>query len=70
MSLPTSRTRLVAALKELHSRWSTLSPKWRDAVAKSFEEEHVAPLEGKVRASVTAMEHMHDIVSRARRECE
>lgn len=69
MSLNSSRTKLVTSLKELHSRWDRVSQHWDDENAKKFHEQFLAPLDGKVRGGVNAIEHMNDLVSRARKEC-
>ena len=70
MSMSTSRTRVVASLKELHARWSDIRTCWRDTVAQDFEKEFIAPLEGRVRASASAMEQMNELLVRARRDCQ
>jgi hypothetical protein len=69
MSLSTSRSKLVSSLKDLHSRWDRVRMQWEDKVAKDFEDEFLGPLDGKVRGGVSAIEHMNELMMRARREC-
>lgn len=70
MSLATSRTNLVSSLKTLQLKWDKVRAVWDDPVAREFEQEFVAPLEGKIRSCVSAMEQMHELLSKVRRDCE
>jgi hypothetical protein len=69
MSVSTSRTRLVSSLKELLGRWDRVRAQWDDPVRREFEAEFIAPLDGKVRSGVSAMERMQELLDRARKEC-
>jgi len=69
MSLATARSKLVSNLKELLTRWDRVRTYWDDPVSRNFEKEYLAPLDSKVRAGVSAMEHMHELLDRAKREC-
>jgi len=69
MSLSVGRTKLLTALKTLHVRWDRTRRHWNDRVAKDFEKQFIAPLEGKVRNGVSAMEHMYQLVEEAKRDC-
>ena len=70
MSLGSSRTRLMGALKELQVRWDRAKSTWDDPQSRDFESRHLVPLEPTIRHAVTAMEKMEAILARARRECE
>ena len=70
MSLNTGRMKLVSSLKELHGRWDRVRTRWNDPVAKAFEKEYIASLDGKVWSGASAMEQMRELVAQARRECE
>jgi hypothetical protein len=70
MSLSVGRAKLLTALKELRTRWERVRARWDDPVSRDFEKEFILPLDGKVRAGVSAMENMYDIVLQARRDCE
>jgi hypothetical protein len=69
MSVATARSKLVANLKELLTRWDRVRDHWDDPVSRDFEKEYLAPLDGKVRAGVSAMEHMYELLDRAKRDC-
>lgn len=70
MSISTGRTKLVTSLKELHARWDRLSRIWDDPVSRDFAQEFIAPLDGKVRSGVSAMEQMYELLVKAKRDCE
>jgi hypothetical protein len=70
VSLNVGRTKLVTSLKHLRGRWERVQRDWNDPVRREFEQQFVDPLEGKIRAAVNAMEHMHDLATKARRDCE
>ncbi len=67
---PDGPMKLVSALKELHGRWDRVRTRWNDPVAKAFEKEFLASLDGRVRTGAAAMEQMRELVEQARRECE
>lgn len=69
MSLNSGRTKLASSLKELRARWDRIRMSWDDPVARRFEKEFVAPLEGKVRSGATAMEEMGQLLGQIRRDC-
>ena len=69
MSLQVSRSRVMAGLKDLNARWQKVSTDWDDPMSRKFQLEYIEPLERRARAAVGAMEHMHEVVSKARREC-
>ena len=69
MSLQVSRSRVLSSLKDLNARWQKVCVEWDDPVRRKFQIEFVDPLERRVRSAVSAMERMHEIVSRAKREC-
>lgn len=70
MSLGVGRTKLVASLKDLKLRWEKTKAGWDDPMSQDLERTVIEPLEPKVRAAVTAMEKMAEILSRAKRDCE
>ncbi|MCP3904729.1 MAG: hypothetical protein GY715_13970 [Planctomycetes bacterium] len=69
MSVATARAKLVANLKDLMDRWERVRTYWDDPVSREFEKEYLAPLDAKVRAGVSAMEHMYELLDRAKRDC-
>ena len=42
---------------------------WRDAVSQDFEENHLAPLEAQVVATLRAIDRLGPVLSQAHREC-
>ena len=69
MSLSVGRAKLLSALKDLRTRWDRVHMKWDDPVSRQFEKEFLEPLEGKVRAGVSAMENINEIIHQARNDC-
>jgi hypothetical protein len=70
MSLSVGRAKLLTALKELRTRWDRVRRTWDDPVSREFEKEFIEPLDGKVRAGVSAMENMYELIIQARKDCE
>jgi len=70
MSLETSSARLNAAAQAFGHRWHEVRAGWRDPRAERFEQRYVLATESGVRAALSAMEHMHAALEKARRECE
>ena len=70
MSINVGRTLLTNAHKELNIHWREVREHWSDVKASEFESEYLAQLEPAVRAALTAMEKIAEVLERARRECE
>ena len=70
MSLSIGKAKLVGSLKELILRWERTKAAWDDPMSADLEQTVLEPLEPKVRAAVTAMEKMGEVLSRAKRDCE
>ena len=69
MSLSVGRTKIITSLKDLKARWEKIGLHWNDPVSRQFEKEFLDPLEGKARAAVGAMEHLGDLIYKAKRDC-
>jgi hypothetical protein len=69
MSLTVGRAKLVQALKDLEMRWNKTRMQWDDAMSEDIGKMVVEPLEPRVRATVSAIEKMVEVLSRAKREC-
>lgn len=69
MSLMVGRAKLTQGMKELQMRWEKARIQWDDAMADDIEKSVVEPLEPRIRATVSAIEKMHEILLRAKREC-
>jgi hypothetical protein len=70
MSINVGRTQLTSAFKELNVHWREVREHWSDAKAEQFEQDYLSQLEPGVRAALTAMERMAEVLEKARRECE
>ena len=69
MSITSARMRIKGELKDLMINWKRAGDSWRDSVSAAFEENQLAPLEKRVRSTVSAMEKIEAELARARREC-
>jgi hypothetical protein len=70
MGLYEGRGALSKGLKDLMLRWQTTKTDWNDVVAKQFEETYLEPLETSLRAAVSAMDQMAQVLSRVDRDCK
>lgn len=70
MSLLVARSKLLKSLQELQYRLDPVRRAWDDRVRHAFEERYIDPLDGATRSTVTSIEHMEQVLSRARGECE
>lgn len=70
MSLGVGKAKLVGSLKDLMMRWEKTKAIWDDPMSGDLERTVLEPLEPKIRAAVSAMEKMGEILARARRDCE
>lgn len=70
MSLSVGKAKLMGSLKDLMVRWEKTTAHWNDPMSADIQQTVLEPLEPKVRAAVTAMEKMGELLARAKRECE
>ena len=70
MGVHEGRGQLAKGLKELVSAWQDTKSQWKDQNAERFEKKHVQPLEMDLRAAVSAMDVMSQLISTIKRECE
>ena len=70
MSISTGQVRLQDAFKVLKTKWRAAKIEWDDPMSRDFEEQHLAHLDMQVRAAISAMENVAELIRRARRECE
>jgi hypothetical protein len=70
MSLQSSQTKVQRLTKDLLVQWSGTKERWNDPVSMRFEVEYLTPLERAAIAATEAMDKMHEIVQRAKRECD
>ena len=69
MSLSTGRYKLYTAMKDLAARWEETKDQWQDAVRQEFEEKQWEPLEPHVKAALSAMDRMDQVLVRVRNDC-
>jgi acyl-ACP thioesterase len=65
----TGSAKLREALKVLRAHWEDTQTLWHDAVARQFEEEHLAWIEPQVVATVDRMNRLAQMVNTAMHEC-
>jgi hypothetical protein len=69
MSLTSAAVDLANALKTVDLAWEEARSAWKDVVARDFEENQWAPLEGRVRAVISSMDRLAPILAKAVRDC-
>ncbi|MFO0828522.1 MAG: hypothetical protein U0572_10290 [Phycisphaerales bacterium] len=69
MSVAGGRVKVQVALKDLLAKWDLVRQHWNDDVARAFQDHTLDPLEGQVRAAITAMEKMRESLYRVKSEC-
>ncbi len=69
MSMTSARLRIHGDYRDLMHAWARTTERWRDPVARAFEERRLRPVEAKIRSTVTAMEKIEGLLASARREC-
>jgi hypothetical protein len=65
----TGSAKLRDALKVLRVHWEDTKTEWNDAVAREFEENHLAWIEPQVIATVDRMNRLAQMVNAAIHEC-
>ena len=69
MSLASARAKLGTAHRQLLTDWARTKDSWNDPASQAFFRNNVSPVEQAVRSAITAIEHMGEVLERARREC-
>jgi len=62
--------RLQHAMKDLNDRWDATTAAWDDQVAKDFEKNHLAPLDGLVKRTVVGMDKLSESLAKIRKACD
>ena len=70
MSLRSAQQQLTDANRSLERAWRDLRDVWRDEAGRTFERDHIAPIDPAVRHAITAMARMTELLEHARAECE
>ena len=69
MSLMDSKGTLSRATKDLFARWQDIKSVWADAQSEEFESTYLAQIEQDVRAALTALDHMNQVITRIESDC-
>ena len=69
MSGAGGRVKAQVARKDLIQKWDRVREHWTDDVALQFQETSIDPLEGQVRAAMTAMDKMRECMHKIKIEC-
>ncbi|MFK7960992.1 MAG: hypothetical protein AB8G96_10750 [Phycisphaerales bacterium] len=70
MSLSASRAKLLRSLKDLNHRMDRVNQDWNDRVQRQLQTEAIDPLDAATRSTITAIEHLEQVLARARGDCE
>ena len=70
MGVYEARGQLAKVMKDLTDRWSTTKGDWDDVVSEAFEEKFLVPLEADLRNATGAMDHVAQVLSQVRRDCQ
>ena len=70
LSTKVAQANLHDAAKELRFKWARARSEWDDAASRRFEAEVLQPLEPAIVAALKAMEHVNELMTQARRDCE
>lgn len=70
MSTKVAQANLNDAAKELRFKWARARSEWDDAASRRFETEVLQPLEPAIVAALKAIEHVNELMTQARRDCE
>lgn len=61
---------LREATETLQRGWGLTQEQWKDAASRNFEENHLKPLGGEIASAMAAIQHLADVLAKARRDCE
>ena len=70
MGVYESRGQLAKLMKELGDKWAQTRTDWDDVVSENFEKKFLDPLEADLRNATGAMDHMAQLLSQIRRDCQ
>jgi hypothetical protein len=57
------------ALKTVRPHWNEASFRWKDAVAREFEERYWNALEGGTLATLAALDRLEQVILQVRNDC-
>ncbi len=62
--------RMQHAMKDLRERWDVTTDSWADQVARDFEKNHIAPVEGLVKRAMVGMDKLSESLAKIRKAME
>jgi uncharacterized protein YukE len=62
--------KLELALKSLRTTLSAVEAQWNDETHRKFQEEHLAPIDPKVKSMLDAVGRMAEAIAAAERDCD
>ncbi len=69
MGVHEARGTLAKGLKGLLFKWAEARSNWDDKVAREFEEKYIRALEQDLRTATSAMDHVSQVITQAKRDC-
>ena len=70
MGVYEARGQLAKLMKDLMDKWGDTKMDWDDVVSEAFEKKFLEPLEVDLRNATGAMDHMAQVLSQAKRDCQ
>lgn len=70
MGVYESRGQLAKLMKELGDKWADTKLDWDDVVSQNFEKRFLDPMEADLRNATSAMDHMAQLLTQIRRDCQ
>ena len=65
----TGAAKIRDSIKTLRVRWEETKQHWHDAIARDFEEKHLAPLEPEIMMTMERLARLSQAVVSADQEC-
>jgi len=70
MSAMGSKSKLLAAARELSLKWQETKTYWQDAKSAEFEKKYLSELFMNVDKAVSVMEKLDELLTKIRKDCE
>ncbi|MDG3004693.1 hypothetical protein [Paludisphaera mucosa] len=62
--------RIQHALRDLREKWAVTTDAWADQVARDYEKNHIAPVEGLVKRTMVGMDKLSESLTKIRKALE
>ncbi len=70
MKLSGSKSRLIAATKELSIAWNGTRYHWRDEKSREFDQRYMVELTARVERTLTVIDKLEALLNRIQSDCE